>query len=288
LFQDRFFLYQDLNATIQGIPRLYSNLTKNRTETFVAGGTLWADPINKYLYSFAGEGASTKIPVVEGLETYDIIYNKWNRSKIPWHIHRVSWGASTISVERGEGYLLGGWINNRTTPGFSGKQMTDGLVKYDMCNNAFSNFTGPDSNGRSEGSMVFIPASDSGMLVYFGGLLDPTFNGSMIGSPMDTIVLYNIQNGQWYTQKATGDIPPMRRRFCAGVTWPADYSSYNIYVFGGLGVSPDGLGFDDVYILTLPSFQWIKWWTAAPVAARPRHSMTCNVINKGQACNSFQ
>jgi hypothetical protein len=257
-------------------------LTKNRTETFVAGGALWVDPVDKYLYSFGGEGTSTKTPVVEGLETYDIIYNKWNRTKIPWHMHRVSWSASTTAIERGEGYQVGGWVNNRTTPGFQGEQMTAGLVKYDMCKNAFSNVTGPDANGRSEGSLVFIPAGDAGMLVYFGGLLDPSFNGSMIGSPMDIIFLYNIQNDQWYTQKATGDIPPMRRRFCAGVTWPKDYSSYNIYVFGGLGVPPNGAGFDDVYILTLPSFQWIKWWTSSSKTARPRHSMTCTVINKAQ------
>jgi hypothetical protein len=248
----------------------------------VAGGVLWADPVNKYLYSFGGEALSTRTPFVEGVDVYDVIYNKWNRTKIPWHIQRVAWGASTTVVERGEGYLVGGWLNNGTTPGITSQQMTAGLVKYDMCKNTFTNTTGPDSNGRSEGALVFIPAGISGMLVYFGGLYDPSFNGSMIGSSMDEIFLFDIEGGEWYTQTATGDIPPMRRRFCAGVTWPQDHSSYNIYIAAGLGIPPNELGYDDTYILSLPSFQWIKWWSSDPSQSKPFHSTTCNVINNAQ------
>ena len=69
-----------------------------------------------------------------------------------------------------------------------------------------------------------------------------------------------MANQRWYTQSATGDIPSERRRFCAGVTWTEDQSSYNIYLYGGLSVQTQGgPGFDDVYILTLPTFTWIKW-----------------------------
>jgi hypothetical protein len=32
------------------------------------------------------------------------------------------------------------------------------------------------------------------------------------------IHLYDIANAKWYTQTATGDVPDMRRRFCAGVS----------------------------------------------------------------------
>jgi hypothetical protein len=41
---------------------------------------------------------------------------------------------------------------------------------------------------------------------------------------------------------------------CAGVIWPEDRSSYNLYVQGGIG--EDGKTFGETYILSLPSFQW--------------------------------
>ncbi len=41
-------------------------------------------------------------------------------------------------------------------------------------------------------------------------------------------------------------------------------------------------GFDDVYILSLPSFQWINWWNGSD-GGNPHNSLTCNVVNKGQS-----
>jgi hypothetical protein len=95
-------------------------------------------------------------------------------------------------------------------------------------------------------------------------------------------MLYDIVNNKWYTQNATGQIPEMRRRFCGGAAWAADYSSYNIYFYGGAGLPPATLGYDDVYILSLPSFQWLKWYPKAPGPGNPHHSLQCQVINGNQ------
>jgi len=76
--------------------------------------------------------------------------------------------------------------------------------------------------------MIFIPASDAGMLVYFGGISTPYGNDTMVGMPMTTIFIYDIAGGKWYNQTASGDVPEMRRRFCAGATWAQDQSSYNM------------------------------------------------------------
>jgi len=76
--------------------------------------------------------------------------------------------------------------------------------------------------------MVYLPVSDGGMLVYFGGIQDPG-NGSLVGQPMDEIHLYDVLSSRWYVQRASGDnVPDMRRRFCAGATWAQDQSSYNM------------------------------------------------------------
>ena len=47
---------------------------------------------------------------------------------------------------------------------------------------------------------------------------------------MEEIRLFDIANSKWYTQNATGDVPPMRNKFCAGAMWADDRSSYNMFV----------------------------------------------------------
>lgn len=89
-------------------------------------------------------------------------------------------------------------------------------------------------------------------------------------------------DSKWYTQKTTGQIPENRRKFCAGSTWTEDQTSYNIYIYGGFGFGENATGFDDVYILTLPTFEWIKWYPEAPGAGAPHGLLTCNVIDHGQ------
>jgi hypothetical protein len=53
------------------------------------------------------------------------------------------------------------------------------------------------------------------------------------------------------------------------------------YIYGGMGFGENSTGFDDVYILSLPSFKWVPFWQGNNSNIR-HHSLTCNVINKGQ------
>lgn len=54
-----------------------------------------------------------------------------------------------------------------------------------MIKNTWTNTTGPDSIGRAEGVMLYIPASDGGMLLYLGGVQDSFGNGTYLPQPMD-------------------------------------------------------------------------------------------------------
>lgn len=99
---------------------------------------------------------------------------------------------------------------------------------------------------------------------------------------MSSIMMFDIGDSKWYIQTATGNIPPNRRKFCAGATWADDQSSYNIYLYGGFGFGDNSTGFDDVYILSLPTFEWIKWYPDAPGASAPHGMLTCNVIDNSQ------
>ncbi|KAF2993231.1 hypothetical protein E8E13_001565 [Curvularia kusanoi] len=122
-----------------------------------------------------------------------------------------------------------------------------------------------DSTPRAAGTMHYIPASASGMLVYFGGVeTDST------GAVRQHIRIFDINENKWFTETATGDVPTPRQNMCAVVAWADDRSSYNMYeavkewmyfvltaksyVQGG--VREDGATFGETYILTIPSSQW--------------------------------
>jgi hypothetical protein len=229
---DSWLLYNDLTTSPAnvGVPQLYANGSKNATIPDVSGGVLWADDVNKRFYSYGGDYSGGISPNRANLLSYDVIYNQWESFGAPnMPINTVSWGAGVGISDIGQGYIMGGWLSNTSVAGWTGDPFaTSTLIKYQMDGQIWTNNTGPDSWGRAEGVMVYLPASDTGILIYFGGLTTPYGNGTIASSPMNTIYIYDITSGRWYTQTATGDIPGDRRRFCAGAAWAPDQSSYNM------------------------------------------------------------
>lgn len=211
------------------MPQLYANLSKNATIPSVNGGTLWADDVNKKFYLFGGEYYQTP-PSALALYAYDTLYDEWDIiNNPPPSLYGVSYGAGVSVSELGQAFYYGGWMSNSSVPGWTGhRTASTGLINYDMDSNQWNNITGPDKVGRAEGVMVYIPVSDGGMLVYFGGLQDQG-NGTTIGQPMSDIFVYDIASSKWYHQNASGTVPEMRARFCAGAAWAPDFSSYNVY-----------------------------------------------------------
>lgn len=215
------------------MPPLNATTYKNATVPDVTGGILWEDNINKRFYLFGGEYLNDGVgPFAVNLWSFDALYNFWTSFGAPAvtaQISGVSYAGHAVAPEAGLGYVLGGWMNNLTVPNWSGGPVaSSALLKYDMNTNLWTNSTGPDSTPRAEGTMVYIPASDHGLLIYFGGITAPYYNSTIVESPMSTIYVYDVTSSKWYTQTATGDIPPNRRRFCGGATWAADKSSYNM------------------------------------------------------------
>ncbi|KAI1071762.1 hypothetical protein LB507_004924 [Fusarium sp. FIESC RH6] len=286
-FTNDFFTYNDLDSVSdEEMPTFHTGLSKNATIPNVEGGILWEDSVNKRLYLYGGEYEDTPSDPFT-LYSYDILYDEWHsEGSPPRSVQAVSYGAGVSIPSRGEAYYYGGWLSDKSISDWSGDRMaSSGLIKYEMDSNEWSNMTGPDDVGRAEGAMVFIPIGDSGMLVYFGGGQDLSGNGTLSPQPMDEILLYDVANSKWYTQKATGDIPGDRKRFCGGATWAKDRSSYNIYIFGGRGFPPQETGYDDIYILTLPSFQWIRGPYPGydnGTGTYPKSMMSCNVVGNAQ------
>ena len=213
-----------------GQPQIHANLSKNGSIPDVSGGALWADEVNKRLFSFGGDYFQTQ-PQTYNLYSYDVLNNVWDNFGPPGaSINSVSYGGSASVSEIGKGYMYGGWASNSSIPGWSGESVaTTGLIEYDMDTGSWTNSSGPDAIPRAEGVMVYIPASISGVLVYFGGITAPA--GNVTPEEMTNIHVYDIQSSKWYTQTASGDVPPNRKRFCAGATWADDQSSYNMSVY---------------------------------------------------------
>ncbi|KAF2680577.1 hypothetical protein K458DRAFT_479748 [Lentithecium fluviatile CBS 122367] len=276
--------YGNLDEDHEGFPQQYT-LAKNNSVPSVHGGVLWSDATNKVVYMYGGEYGNDK-PEDFRLWFYDIVYDTWNVSNASTtDIRRASWGAGVAVQDKGRGYYYGGWLTNSSVPGYHSRTPLKNMLVYDIVANSFRNQTGPDDTPRAEGVMIYLPVGDGGFLVYFGGIQFPYGNDTVAALPMDEIYLYDIANDVWYKQTASGDeIPGDRRRFCAGAAWADDRSSYNIYLYGGASVG-NGTGYGDVWILSLPSFTWIKFYPTEEDGFGdpfPHHSLTCDVIENSQ------
>jgi Kelch motif protein len=75
-----------------------------------------------------------------------------------------------------------------------------------------------------------------------------------------------------YMQQTSGDIPPQLTLFCSVIAAAADNSSYNIYIYGGYdGINSSRATSDDVYILSIPSFTWVKVYSGTSTHGRTGH-----------------
>lgn len=175
------------------MPREYANLTKGPAVPSVHGGMLWPDTVNKMLYLYGGEYYQTS-PDSFTLWAYDTINDEWSAASTETsQISRVSFGAGVAVQDIARAYHYGGWLSNASVPGWAGPPMaTSSLIIYDMIENAWRNTTGPDSIPRAEGAMVYLPVSDRGMLVYFGGIQTPygPGNNTAVGVSVDLVLLY--------------------------------------------------------------------------------------------------
>jgi hypothetical protein len=179
---DTYFLYSDLEVPYEGMPEVKAGLSKNSSVPSVAGGILWPDVVNKIFYSFGGYFPHAT-PQPFRTWSYETSHDRWDivntSGDTPSY---VAHGMGTVASDSGVGYYLGGYHSNQTQRGWSSHvHYTSNLVSFDMVSRKYTNNTGPDSSGRGEGVMLFIPASRSGLLIYFGGVRQDVENGTISG-----------------------------------------------------------------------------------------------------------
>jgi hypothetical protein len=96
---------------------------------------------------------------------------------------------------------------------------------------------------------------------------------------MNEVDVFDIAGSQWYRQATSGTTPKIRVNPCAVVAAAADGSSYNIYMFGGQNLIPYGqqIQYDDMWILSVPSFTWIQVNMSGQSVPYGRAGHTCNI-----------
>ncbi|KAJ6169578.1 hypothetical protein N7497_002421 [Penicillium chrysogenum] len=219
----------------------------------------------------------------------------WKQEYLPANVTRyiTNGGAASAPSEN-----LGFYFSGMRAPDWGdfnlnqlqSNQTADTLITLDMSvmsDGKWTNDTLPSYiPTRSNAELVWVPVSESGVLVAIGGVVEPiqffrndkenssrTAESKTISPTfMETVSVFDVESKTWYLQNTTGDIPPQLTEFCSVLASAADGSSHNIYIYGGY----DGLDYnanpsDDVYILSLPSFRWVKAYTGTNTHSRSGH-----------------
>lgn len=272
---------------------------------------LWYDNKHNIIYCYGGD-KSFATPNLDDLDPPpDSIWGFKPNSKGSgaWHqvlgpvstpfpsdIHRLTTGMS--ANDGSSAYFFGGVGSLSTSRGLP-KDRTPfpGMLIFDFDTLTMTNRS-DDGYIPSEhiGNMINIPTyGDDGVLVIFPD--DRDSDGSIVG--FNNINLYDKKNKKWYSQVASGDIPQPRSNFCAvgieGDEYPyfemqvSDPQSkyvlrvdYNRFIHGGAInhiYGPETANSDQVYILSLPSFQRFRA-SYTPVNSRGGH--TCQATNSSQ------
>ncbi|CAG8891175.1 unnamed protein product [Penicillium egyptiacum] len=268
-------------------------------------GTMFANNNEFYLYGgMLGNTESSDPPPANQVLSYAAhqygTYRSswapnWKQEYLPTNVTRyITNGAAASAPSENLGFYFSGmrapdW-GDFTLNQLQSNQTANTLITLDMSvmsDGTWTNKTLPSYiPARSNAELVWVPVSESGVLVAIGGVVEPIqfFRNAKANSSrtaeskrisptfMKTVSVFDVESKTWYLQNTTGDIPPQLTEFCSVLASAADGSSHNIYIYGGY----DGLDYnanpsDDVYILSLPSFRWVKAYNGTNTHSRSGH-----------------
>ncbi len=190
----------------------------------------------------------------------------------------VTNGAGANAPSENLGFYFGGLYNQNGSKYDYFDPPTDEanfLVKVKMDDLTFADWSiidPPDSPTipwRTEGALVWVPTSSQGILIAIGGVVKPADLNFYIGRDeantsmtfLKEFPVFDIGTNTWSLQPLnTGSPFPDKplAQFCTVVASAKDGSHHEIFVYGGWDSNNDTHPNTDVWILTVPSFTWIK------------------------------
>ncbi|KAK0301098.1 hypothetical protein LTS00_000247 [Friedmanniomyces endolithicus] len=249
-------------------------------------GPLWYT--NDTLYGFAALGT-----IPNTLPSYNITAGTWQFAQVTGG--DLSFGnntdAQSISVPQfGLIFVMG-----RPSVGSASS-----LSRFDASDPANLTWTietlGNGSHGievpnLAYGTMVYLPAGEQGVLVSFGGendtALTESYTGPSVPSDNSVIYIYDIASHTWWTQKASGDIPPIWViDFCSGAAISPDGGAFHITIYGGSN-EEDADFTEAVYTLSIPSFTWINA-TSVSYQSNAEESVNATAGRASPSCQVYK
>ena len=221
--------------------------------------------------------------------------NTWSQFDIGT-LNTPSYGSSTEAPDQGLAVYLHGRTDNGTNIGAKDagdvQTLLDGMIVIDLVHHTSTNISTAgmkDPQPRLRGGLEYVPGiGNNGILVALGG---EVFDGIQPVTSQsrgrlldfDTVDVFDLASypstggsQTWYTQSTSGDIPPARIDSCNVLASAPDNSSHDIFMYGGWDPTATGNNtkyFDDMYVLSLPSFTWIKMFEGES----PRYGHTCHL-----------
>lgn len=310
-FSDNDFLTLDLTRSWQISSPSLTGLPRPSGPPAVSLGFLWSSYDALFLYGGEFSDNPVESPTPFSTWSYDIASSSWSESSSPVTVEgensgpageavqRAAEGAGVTVPQLGRGFYFGGHLDYLTTEGWSiqvARVYLTSLLEYTFpgSNNAAVNGDRAGADGfyrnitsggvqetsgfpeRADGILVYIPGyGDSGIILGLAGGTNATF------TQMNVIDVYDIAASTWYKQSTSGPTPEIRVNPCAVALSAADGSSTQVYMYGGQNLIPYGeqIQYDDMWILTIPSFTWIRVDTSDQSTPPARAGHTCHVWN---------
>lgn len=309
---DNDFLSVDLTKSWQISSPSLTGLPIPSGPPAVSLGYLWNSYDTLYLYGGEFSDSPVTSPVPFSTWSYDISSSSWSESTDPQTsagqnselanqpVQRAAEGAGVSVPNLGRGFYFGGHLDGYTTPGWSqsiARVYLRGLLEYTFpgysnaavdggnaagSSGIYRNITEggtQDSAGfpeRADGLLIYVPGyGKSGIILGLAGGTNATF------TQMNVIDVYDIETSTWYKQATSGPTPDIRVNPCAVAVSAADGSSTQVYMYGGQNLIPYGeqTQYDDMWILTIPSFTWIQVDMDGQANPPARAGHSCNVWN---------
>jgi len=288
------FLSMDLTKSWQISNPSLTGLPQPSGPPNVSNGFLWNSHESVFLYGGEFSDKPLDAPTAFSLWEYNAINSQWYEHNNPTSpsgdnaqsgdqsVQRAAEGAGASVPGLGRGFYFGGHEDTHTTEGWSNQVARiyiKSLIEYTFPgyqNNQVSSLSDNKAAGsdgawrnvtdggaqesagfpeRADGLLVYIPGfGDQGILLGLAGGTADTF------TQMNVIDVYDIATSTWYKQATSGPTPKIRVNPCAAVAAASDGSSYQVHMFGGQNLIPAGnqTQYDDLWILTVPSFTWIQ------------------------------
>ena len=308
------FLTIDATKTWQITSPALSALPQPSGPPAVANGYLWHSFTSLFLYGGEYSDTPAASPSPFALWEYDIPSKTWSQHSSPstaagnnsdggnQPVQAAAEGAGISIPSLGLGYFFGGHLDGYTVagwsqsiprvylkslleftfPGFTNSGVKSLATTPAGDGGAFRNITEGGTQGenkfaeRADGALVYIPGfGQEGIVLGLAGGNNQSFQ------EMNIIDVYDIANSQWYQQFTSGSYPEKRVNPCSVAASAPDGSSTNVYMFGGQNLVPNDptnqTQYNDMWILSIPSFNWIQVDQSGQSVPAGRSGHTCEI-----------